>query len=106
MAASSSCKKNKKQRTAWGKDADVTTIKLLTKMHEDNQAAERRHNELTCQLVSAFTKNNERLVDLIAGPEHSGKGKAQVEDAHKPDSDDNSDDENPYDEGWCSSDSI
>lgn len=99
-AASSSSKKSKKQKTARGKGGDLTAIELLTKMHEDNQAAERRHNELTHELVSAFTKNNERLVDLLAGsgPSANGKGKARAEDSDLDDVEEDGDDE-----GWRSS---
>jgi hypothetical protein len=104
-AASTSSKKSKKRKTTQNKSGEIAAIELLTKMHEDSQAAERRHNELTHELVSAFTKNNERLVDLIACPGPSAKGKARAEDAHGSDSADVEDDED--DEGWQSSiDSI
>jgi hypothetical protein len=104
-AASTSSKTRKKRKTTGGKDGDIIAIQLLTKMHEDSRAAERRHNELAHELVSAFTKHNERLVDLIAGSGPSARGQRRAEDLQASESDDVEDDE--YDEGWRSpTDSI
>jgi hypothetical protein len=100
LAASTLSKMRKKRKTTGGKDEDITAIQLLTKMHEDNRVAERRHNELAHELVSVFIKNNKRLVDLIVGSGPSARGQGRAEDLQASDSDNVED--NEYNEGWWS----